>query len=174
MLHRNGELGNKYFSELTGKYSIDFATLMFARVMFEAPENHEAHLRYLAHLGDLNNSSVDSTFLIKARNFDFVFIHGLFNGITLPPHILTIHFVGAPLSGHVTRKIEKNYFSLSESVGPNDGLTSLYDELIPGGIVITEPGLDHYYRDENIDIKAIALVYTAIELINTQYSAKTD
>ena len=45
-------------------------------------------------------------------------------------------------------------------------LTTLTDELTPQGVVITELGLDHYYKHPNIDKKAIALMYTALQIID--------
>jgi hypothetical protein len=33
----------------------------------------------------------------------------------------------------------------------------LADELVPGGIAVTDVGLDHYYRDPAIDLKTLAL-----------------
>jgi hypothetical protein len=36
-------------------------------------------------------------------------------------------------------------------------MTLLADELVPGSHVILEPGLDHFYRDPDINLKALAL-----------------
>ena len=79
--------------------------------------------------------------------------------------MLIVHYVGAPLSSQVSKKVRKNFKMLSK-MGPNDGLTTLMDELVPQGIVITELGLDHYYKDENIDKKTIALMYTALDILD--------
>ena len=46
--------------------------------------------------------------------------------------------------------------------GPNDGLTLLADELIPGGKAVLEIGLDHYYRDPEIDLNALALASVVV------------
>ncbi len=86
--------------------------------------------------------------------------------IELPDHILTIHYVGAPLEQHLEKAVKKNHKELSK-LGPNDGLTTLVDELTDNGVVITELGLDHYYKDPNIDRKTIALLYTAFTLIDS-------
>jgi hypothetical protein len=48
-------------------------------------------------------------------------------------------------------------------LGPNDGSTLLADELVPGGIVVTNIGLDHYYKDPIIELKTIALAYVVLE-----------
>ena len=82
------------------------------------------------------------------------------NSLKLPEDLLVIHYVGVPLSTHVNGEVKKNFNELSK-IGPNDGLTTLTDELIPNGIVITELGLDHYFKDPKIDQKSIALLYTA-------------
>ena len=84
--------------------------------------------------------------------------------LSFPEDLLIIHFVGAPLSGQVSSEVKDSYKKLSK-YGPNDGLTILVDELTPQGVVITELGLDHYYRDPNIGRKSFALMYTAIQLI---------
>jgi len=88
-----------------------------------------------------------------------------YNSLKFPDDLLIIHYVGAPLSGQLDAKVKKNFEMLSK-MGPNDGLTTLTDELTPQGIVITELGLDHYYRDPHIDKKAIALLYAGLHIID--------
>jgi hypothetical protein len=80
----------------------------------------------------------------------------------MPAHILTLQYVGAPLSGQVARSTRGRYNAL-RSRGPNDGLTLLSDELVEGGIVITDVGLDHYYRDPAINLKTISLACVVLE-----------
>jgi hypothetical protein len=41
--------------------------------------------------------------------------------------------------------------------GPNDGLTLLADELLPNGIAVIEPGIDHFYAAPDIEVKSVAL-----------------
>ena len=89
------------------------------------------------------------------------------SSLTLPEDLLIIHFIGAPLSGQLNQEVENSYKQLSK-LGPNDGLTTLVDELTPQGIAITELGLDHYYKHDHIDIKTISLIYTALELMEPQ------
>ena len=69
--------------------------------------------------------------------------------IKLPRHIFILQFVGAPLSGDIAEDVRHRYFELRK-YGPNDGLTLLADELLPNGITVVEPGLDHFYRDPEI------------------------
>ena len=77
-------------------------------------------------------------------------------GIRLPSHLFILQFVGAPLSGQVASDVKGRYVRLRK-YGPNDGLTLLADELLPNGVTIIEPGLDHFYRDPEIDLKSLAI-----------------
>ena len=53
-------------------------------------------------------------------------------------------------------------YDVMRKLGPNDGMTLLADQLVPGGIVITDVGLDHYYLDPEIDLKTFALCSVVI------------
>ena len=86
-----------------------------------------------------------------------------FEKLNLPEHINVIHFLGAPLATQINKEIKNRYCSMIE-LGPNDGLTPIADEITKNGYVISELGLDHYYRDELIDKKTLALAYVAIKL----------
>lgn len=79
------------------------------------------------------------------------------NAIRLPRSILIIQYVAAPLSGDITADVRSRYLKLRK-YGPNDGLTLLGDELLPNGITIIEPGLDHFYQDPDIYFKSLALL----------------
>jgi len=48
-------------------------------------------------------------------------------------------------------------------LGPNDGLTLLADELTEQGLVVTEVGLDHYFRAPDIDLRTVALTYAVLD-----------
>jgi hypothetical protein len=85
-----------------------------------------------------------------------------FDRLRLPPGILTVQYVGAPLSGQVQKSTRGRYDAL-RTRGPNDGLTLLSDELVAGGVAVTDVGLDHYFRDPAIDLKTLALVYVVLE-----------
>lgn len=76
--------------------------------------------------------------------------------LQFPENILLIQYVGAPLSGHIGPHVEGRYMDM-RAEGPNDGLTLLADEVLEGGIVITDVGLDHYYLDPEIGLKTLAL-----------------
>ncbi len=80
-----------------------------------------------------------------------------FKALNFPVHIKTIHFVGIPLTSQVHKRIKGRYCTIRKNFGPNDGLTTIPDALTPRGFVVSELGLDHYFKDENIDIKTLAL-----------------
>ncbi len=85
-----------------------------------------------------------------------------FEALSLPSDVLMLQYVGAPLSGHIGEDTRSRYRILRRS-GPNDGLTLLADELIAGGFVVTEIGLDHYFRAPDIDIRTVALTYAVLD-----------
>ena len=91
------------------------------------------------------------------RDISHQFRSEAFNSLNLPVHLRTIHFVGIPLTSQVHKRIKARYCSLQKNFGPNDGLTTITDALTMHGIVISELGLDHYFKDENIEIKTLAL-----------------
>ena len=76
--------------------------------------------------------------------------------IRLPQHILPVDYVAAPLSGNIAEDVKSRY-SYLRRYGPNDGLTLLADELLPGAVTIIEPGVDHFYRDPEINVKSLAV-----------------
>jgi hypothetical protein len=78
------------------------------------------------------------------------------SSIRLPRKILVVQYVAAPLSGDIADVVRGRYTYLRK-YGPNDGLTLLADELMPGGITIIELGFDHFYRDPEINLKSMAI-----------------
>ena len=78
---------------------------------------------------------------------------------TIPRHVQIFNFVGIPLSGHVSEDADFGY-SKTKHAGPTDGLTAILDELAHGGSAIVQVGLDHYYRDPDLDLKTVALTFT--------------
>ena len=86
-----------------------------------------------------------------------------FEKLNIPKTINVINFLGVPLATQINKEIKSRYCSMLE-LGPNDGLTPIADEITKNGYVISELGLDHYYRDELIDKKTLALAYVAIKL----------
>ena len=85
-----------------------------------------------------------------------------FDVIAVPRHILIVEYIAAPLSGDIANDVKARY-RLLRKYGPNDGLTLLGDELLAGGITIIEPGLDHFYRDPDINEKSLALANIVVD-----------
>jgi len=80
---------------------------------------------------------------------------------TIPEHVMLINFAGIPLSGQVSEAAAFGYGRMRE-LGPNDGLTPITDEFAHGGRTIVQVGLDHYYRDPELDLKTVALALTVM------------
>lgn len=81
--------------------------------------------------------------------------------LKFPEHIKRIHFVGAPLSTQIHKRIKSTYCSI-KGFGPNDGITPIADETTENGVIVSELGFDHYYQHPEIDKKTIALALTVI------------
>ena len=79
------------------------------------------------------------------------------SALRLPRSVLIIQFVAAPLSGDINADVRSRYLKLRK-FGPNDGLTLLADELLPNGVTIFEPGLDHFYQEPDIYLRSLALI----------------
>jgi hypothetical protein len=76
--------------------------------------------------------------------------------IEIPPRIMIVEYIAVPLSGDIYGSVRSRYVRLRKG-GPNDGLTLLADELLPNGIAVIEPGIDHFYAAPDIEIKSVAL-----------------
>jgi hypothetical protein len=50
-------------------------------------------------------------------------------------------------------------------LGPNDGLTMLVDQLLPGGLAIVEPGVDHYFDHPDRELRSLALLEVLLKRI---------
>jgi hypothetical protein len=103
-----------------------------------------------------NNIEIVKDLSYKKRSLEF-------EKLNIPKTINVINFLGVPLATQINKEIKSRYCSMIE-LGPNDGLTPIADEITKNGYVISELGLDHYYRDELIDKKTLALAYVAIKL----------
>lgn len=87
-----------------------------------------------------------------------------FSALSMPKHIQVLHYVAVPLSGTITPAVRDAYETMQPH-GPSDGLTLLTDELLPGGKVITDVGLDHRYADPRISAKTAALTRVVLDLV---------
>jgi hypothetical protein len=88
-----------------------------------------------------------------------------FSEFNFPDNIKRVHFVGAPLSTQIHKRIKDNYCSIKK-FGPNDGITPLADEVSDKGLIISELGFDHYYKHPEIDKKTIALALVVAHIQN--------
>ena len=118
-------------------------------------------------------------FIFCLEHTDFRSLPGLttsanrvrWNGIKLPGNILIVEYVAVPLSGDIAGDVRSRYNYLRK-FGPNDGLTLLADELMPGGITIVEPGFDHFYRDPDINLKSLAIANLVAEKLTIRSSLR--
>lgn len=82
--------------------------------------------------------------------------------IRIPASIMIVEYIAVPLSGDIYGSVESRYARLRKD-GPNDGLTLLADELLPNGIAVIEPGIDHFYAAPDIEVKSVALANVVAE-----------
>ncbi|MBW2508359.1 MAG: hypothetical protein JRE81_07005 [Deltaproteobacteria bacterium] len=80
-----------------------------------------------------------------------------FAKLQFPEHLLLVSYVPVPLSGDISNRGAFGY-SRMRHLGPNDGLTMLVDQLLPGGLTIIEPGVDHYFDHPDRDLRSLALL----------------
>lgn len=79
-----------------------------------------------------------------------------FEALRFPAHVRMFSLIAVPLSGQVSERASFTYGRLRE-FGPNDGLTLLADEMIPGSVPLVLPGADHYLGPEDQRIWSTAL-----------------
>ena len=84
-----------------------------------------------------------------------------FDKLQLPDRILTISYIPVPMSGDISDR-GRLFYRATKDAGPSDGLTLLVDELIPNGLVLLEPGIDHFldHPDKNYRTQALFSVVT--------------
>jgi hypothetical protein len=87
-----------------------------------------------------------------------------FAGLRFPPHVLLVSYVPVPLSGAISDRGAFGY-SRMRHLGPNDGLTMLVDQLLPGGLVIVEAGVDHYFNHPDRELRSLALMEVLLNRI---------
>ena len=85
-------------------------------------------------------------------------------GIRIPARIMIVEYIAVPLSGDIYGSVRSRYVRLRKG-GPNDGLTLLGDELLPNGIAVVEPGIDHFYAAPDIEVKSVALANVVAEML---------
>ena len=82
--------------------------------------------------------------------------------LRIPDDILVVNYMAVPLSGDMLGRVKSRYEAL-RPYGPNDGLTLLVDEMIPGSVTVIELGLDHFFRDPDIKSKTVALFRAVVK-----------
>jgi hypothetical protein len=88
---------------------------------------------------------------------------------TFPAHLQVLQYVSAPFSGNVCEPLRTSYKQMRR-LGPNDGVTLLPDQLLPQARVVIAVGLDHYFLDPEIDLRALALTNLLLELVQEAHS----
>ncbi|MCR9141355.1 MAG: hypothetical protein NXI24_03825 [bacterium] len=118
------------------------------------------------NIGGINNGSpliddINSTFMFRLEARSYFFLYGYdWDGFmsmrygedsplnfqpAIPEHMEVINIVPAPLRRHVSNRARPFYDYLAQ-FGPNDGLTLLGDNYIPGSLVYPAWRNDHYFR----------------------------
>jgi hypothetical protein len=87
-----------------------------------------------------------------------------FASLRFPDHLLLVSYVPVPLSGSISDRGAFGY-SRMRHLGPNDGLTMLVDQLLPGGLAIVEPGVDHYFDHPDRELRSLALLEVLLRRI---------
>lgn len=82
--------------------------------------------------------------------------------VRLPERLVTLQLVGVPLSTQVGGAARRRWKRLAR-LGPNDGLTTLEDQLLDGTLVLFLPGVDHFFRDEEIGLKTLAVANVLLD-----------
>jgi hypothetical protein len=88
-----------------------------------------------------------------------------FSNLRFPEHVLLVSYVPVPLSGDTSNRGALGY-SRMRKLGPNDGLTMLVDQLLPGGLTIVEPGVDHFFDHPDRELRSLALLEVLLKQIS--------
>ncbi len=99
------------------------------------------------------------------KNFDSDRRKFEYNSLNLPKDLLILHYLGVPMASNVNDKIKFRY-NLMKKYGANDGSCPVTEQLTDQGIVIADPGLDHYLKDIKIIEKTIALFEITVDMID--------
>lgn len=74
----------------------------------------------------------------------------------LPPGVLIVNYLGVPMASQVTARAHDGYHRM-RPLGPNDGLTLLPDAIAPNSLTLLALGQDHFMRNRDPDVEALAL-----------------
>jgi hypothetical protein len=92
-----------------------------------------------------------------------------FASLRFPDHLILVSYVPVPLSGGISDRGAFGY-SRMRHLGPNDGLTMLVDQLLPGGLAIVEPGVDHYFDHPDRELRSLALLEVLLKRLGASTS----
>jgi hypothetical protein len=87
-----------------------------------------------------------------------------FAAVLLPPHVLVVNYLGVPKSTDVHSGVRDRYDLLAED-GPNDGLTLLADAIVPQGVTVVAPGLDHFLAEPRQDRIVAAMARAVLDTL---------
>jgi hypothetical protein len=87
-----------------------------------------------------------------------------FAKLKFPEHLLLVSYVPVPVSGDISNRGAFGY-SRMRHLGPNDGLTMLVDQLLPGGLTIVEPGVDHFFEHPDREVRSLALLEVLLKRV---------
>ena len=87
--------------------------------------------------------------------------------LRLPRDVLVVNYIGAPRAAEVSARGQDDYAALV-AWGPNDGLTLLADALVPQGVTVVEPGLDHFFAAPDLDRRIAALAQAVMGALEEQ------
>ncbi len=96
----------------------------------------------------------------------------LFDSLHIPPNVRIVSLVAVPLSGNITPRGWFGYSRL-RSHGPNDGLTLLSDELIPGAVPLLLPGSDHLLGAQDQRLWSTAIFRVLMDELAAEQPAQT-
>ncbi len=94
---------------------------------------------------------------------------GRFDRLALPDHMLYVTYVPVPMSGDISKR-GRFFYQVTKDAGPGDGLTLLADELIPGGLVLLEPGIDHFLEHPEKNNRTQALFWVLMNHLQADVS----
>jgi hypothetical protein len=87
-----------------------------------------------------------------------------FKSFQVPERVFVVNLIGIPMSGNVGFKASFGYFPLRKH-GPNDGFVLLADTIYPGGVTLTELGMDHFilYNVEALTVSLVSTIMSWLE-----------
>jgi hypothetical protein len=94
-----------------------------------------------------------------------------FKSFHVPERIFIVNLMGIPMSGSVGFKASFGYFPMRKH-GPNDGFVLLADTIYPGGVTLTELGMDHFIL-YNVEALTVSLVSTIIRWLENPAGTTT-